>query len=108
MALSGMSFRIRETVFTDLVSDAPDAVFRHRRMSQPTPLSSFELVWPIVQTAEMDAIVAEFDAAKGSAGTGTLTHPVLGAISVRFADEMLVERRAAGRWRVTVTVEVDY
>lgn len=108
MALSGMSFRIDEGVRYDVVADAPESVFIHRRVSQATPTRSFRLRWPIVQTAEKDAIVAEFDAAKGGAGAGTLTHPVHGSLAVRFADGLRCQRRAAGRWAIELDVEVDY
>lgn len=108
MALSGMSFRINEGVAYDVVADAPDAVFVQRRLTQATPMRSFELLWPIVLTAEKDAIVADFDAAKGAAGTGTLTHPIYGSLSVRFSDEISVSRRTAGRWQISLQVEVDY
>ena len=108
MALSGMSFRINEGVAYDVVSDAPDSVFIQRRLTQATPMRAFEVLWPIVETAEKNAIVADFDAAKGAAGTGTLTHPIYGSLTVRFADEMTVARRTAGRWQISVQVEIDY
>ena len=107
MALSGFSFRIGESVAYDVAVDGADAVFRQRRRINGFARRTFDLRWPIVDTTEKDAILAEFDAAKGAASTATLTHPTYGAQTVMLGEELRIERRAAGRWAVSLTAEIE-
>lgn len=107
MALSGFSFRLSEAVSYDVVADPPDGAFQQRRATNAFARRRFRIEWPIVDTTEKDAILAEFDAAKGSAGTGTLTHPTEGALEVMLDDEIEVQRRSAGRWALSLGAEIE-
>lgn len=108
MTLAAFSFRVRENVAYAVTADPADAGTVQRRRTNGATIRAFTLSWPIVGTTEKDAIVADFDAAKGSAGTATLSHPVYGSLTVRFlGDRLDVRRRGPGRWAVGATVEVE-
>lgn len=107
MALSGFSFRISERVSYDVVADPPEGAFQQRRATNDFSRRRFRLEWPIVDTTEKDAILAEFDAAKGSAGTATLAHPTDGSVTVMLEDEIEVERRTNGRWALSLGAEIE-
>ncbi len=110
MSLSGFSFTLGERTWRNvLISNGSAAPARLvRRQNNYVVGRQFDLEWPVVATAEKNAILAEFDAQRGSSGQVTLTHPVDGALTCRFiGDKLAVTRRAAGIFSVRCTVEVE-
>lgn len=107
-ALARFSYRARQDAGYDVLVDPLDGGHIARRERSRYMGRRFTLSWPIVQTAEKDAILAEFDAVKGAAGVLVVSHPELGTLDViAVEDSISVRRRGAGRWALTLVVEVD-
>lgn len=110
MSLTAYSFRLGETTWRNVLVSSGwtgGARLLRRQLNQHVG-RVFDVTWPVVRTAEKNAILAEFDAAKGSAGQVTLSHRVDGSLTCRFVgDRLSVTRRNAGVFSVSCQVEVE-
>lgn len=97
MTIPAPSFEYVEERIFETVMDAFPSGGLHRRSRYGKPRREFTLQYRNVPQADRDALRAEHQAAKGSAGTTTYT-PVdeVTPTTVRFADDEIEYRQVSG------------
>lgn len=80
---------LEERAWDLLRTDAPEAAVQ-RRLRHPNRLRRWTLVWRRATATEKDAIVSEYQTAKGPCGTFSFTPADEGSpVTVRFVEESL-------------------
>ena len=100
--LTGASFRTTTTARRDVITDPPEASVVQRRARNQQAPRTHVVRWPLVTTAEKNAILAEVEAAKGGCAVLILDTGEFGYLA---DDSLRVRRRAAGRFSVEMTLE---
>lgn len=110
-----MTIPVSELGFTevrgfDVLASDPSSGRSIRRLRSSARARRFRLVWKRLSHSEATTLRADYDAAKGAAGTFTFTPPGEGSGTYRFVpgQRLQITRRNAAVLSAEVEIEAEY